>query len=244
MENQINNNTQNLQQSQMQMHQENQTPVDRKTQYIEHARPGLNYWKISTIVFVILFLSALGMYAFKTQMERQVNLSDLKQQPVATLNPITTTTPSQVSAPTVNWKVFTDKTNNFHFKYPSSWLVENDTQEYLTWEETVNIFSSKDTGGQPDVLGQIFVWKQSVSGRKITLQTFLEEPPTGGFQEVIIDGYKIYRGNEIGSNNTTTTLVFEKNERIIQITFIINHNQNKKNNIIIVNDIIKSFKLE
>lgn len=150
--------------------------------------------------------------------------------------------PSPQVTQTSNLKTYTDSTYQYSFQYPDTWLVDESTQQFQTWDRVVNIFSSTDTSKMPDVTGTINIWKPSVAGKRLDLQSFLEKPPAGGFKQTTVGSYKAYRVDEVKEGKTNITLFFEKDSRIFQLTFVISDGSKKVANIAIVEGIIKSLK--
>lgn len=192
------------------------------------------------IGFVILLLGIIGVLAFQNyQLKQQI----LQKQPASL--PESTKTfeiPSPIPAvdPTENWKTYSNSVYGFSFKYPPSWSVETDPQVYQNWDQAISIFSSKE---MPEAIGQIWIWKQNVGGKAISLQEFLNKPPQGGFQEYTKDGYPIYKAVEDKDKEHGITLVFEKSSRVFQIAFTISKNNNFEENTLLVNEIANSLTL-
>ncbi len=197
---------------------------------------------------LVIVAVAGGAYFFG---KSQVSKSQLPNPVVTsqTPQPIITSQSSSTVVPSNNLKTFNDSTYKYSFKYPDTWLVNQSDQgdyQFQVWDRSIDIFSSPytSTSKYPDVMGQLYIWKPVVAGKKIDIQSFLEKPPVGGFKEAKIGGYIAYRADEVKNDTINISVVFEKDTRVFQIAFAISEGQQQEANKAISEKILQSFRFE
>ena len=140
-----------------------------------------------------------------------------------------------------SWQTFTEPTFQYSFTYPQNWKVETSSSG-LTFDSLIRISSPQNENGITDVSALVSVWKKSVAGKKIMLQEMLKDPPTGGFTNISIDNTLAYRADVKSDGEHQVDVLFEKNEQVYQMTFIIKNTAQLNENLQDVEKIIQSFK--
>src|SRR3989344_46942 len=113
MENQINMGSLNTQQI-------GQNPINQPTTVSE--KHGVNYWKISTVVFAILLLVTIFFYFIKIRNQQETNIIDQK----SSSTPTSVLLPSPTINQKENWIIY-DKRSQFVLKYSPEYSIERES---------------------------------------------------------------------------------------------------------------------
>ncbi|MFZ3301696.1 MAG: hypothetical protein WA152_03225 [Microgenomates group bacterium] len=106
------------------------TPVSTPQVAIEQPKQS-NFLTILLSVLLLLSISIAGFFAFQTQkLIKELTMLKTEEKVVYTSEPITEplATDSSEVDPTANWKTYTDLDKKHTFKYPSDWVLKDDSE--------------------------------------------------------------------------------------------------------------------
>jgi hypothetical protein len=142
---------------------------------------------------------------------------------------------------TSNWNTYINQNYGFSFKYPSGWQVNESQDTWDLWEQVIGIRQYPGV-----VLGQIHVFKQIINGEQQNINDSVRLlSKLGKISESVLNGKKVYRIESLDKTSNTSTIyvLFEENQRIIQMSFAV-PDVAKEANIKLVNQIVNTLQLK
>ncbi|MDP1624630.1 MAG: hypothetical protein Q8L64_02555 [bacterium] len=190
---------------------------------------------------VILIFSSLVLFAALFYWRYQVAKKQSEKEVLGPVGTLYLSRQQKLKEETSSWNTYINQVYGFSFKYPQEWQVSESKDEWKLWDQVIGVRQYPGV-----VLGQIHVYKQFVDGKRQDINESLEIlSKNGKVSETTSNGKKIYRIDLIDSTSNSSTIytLFEQENRVIQIGFVV-PDVAKDTNMKLVNNLLDTLQLK